>query len=566
VRKDEEMRQMTMVRRRHVFAAFMVGVLACAGLARSVQAQGTMGAVPDPISSRDVDRYAQRLDLSRHQRVAVDSMHDAYREEFAQLRERDIENFMNSTRGMGGGMAMLMDRAATRKAFKDLDDILNKIKTVDNRFFDQMQAVLTEEQMAKVQQVRQLRERVRFRSGLSRLTAFINPGVAVDLGDIVDELTLSPQEKEALAPALAQYESSLTGASRKLYEATASLVLEALDAVQTPDLNEEAMRDPERRGQMFQNFRTVLSDIQLKLAGKAAEVNDLNRRSSRTLASALSKENARALRDEYIRGAYREIRVGGSTVSRAFTIVQKFKELTDEQRQTVGAMADEYYTAWDRLMDQAMDQVDANRKSQTFFDMDRDNRRAQGEQMSALREKRTKLNESTLESLRAMLAPDQIERMDKLLASNQDEEEDIAATAVITPGAGGGFAIATRVAVAGNEDESVFSDPFLPRGITRSDVDGYATRLNLAADQRGLLTSLPDQGSAAGAAFAVVDESRRRADEPAFSRRGRFAARASQARPGGDSRTRQEVLRRFEGAVGFRRARETGSAAQRPSA
>ena len=482
------MRQMRTVRCTPGFMAVVV-LVALAGVAASVQAQGTMGTVPDPISSRDIDRYALRLDLSRHQRAAVDSMHETYRNDFAQLREREIENFMNTTRGMGGGMALLMDRAATRKAFKDLDDILNKIRTIDNRFFDQVQSVLSEEQIAKIDQVRQMRERVRYRSGLSRLTAFVNRGITVDLGEFIDDMTLSPQEKEAITPPLVQYESSLTGASRKLYDATSSLVLEALDAVQTPDLNEEAVRDPERRMQMFQSFRTVLGDIQLKLADKAAEVNDLNRRSTRTLGTALAPENARALREEYVRGAYPEIRAGASTVSRAMSIVQKFKELTDEQRQTFSTLATEYYTAWDRLIDQTMDQIDANRKTQTFFDMDRDNRRSQGGQLSELREKRTKLNDSTLENLRAMLTPEQVERMDKLLASNKDEEEEMVATAVLAPG-GGAIAVTARVAGPGLEGDAAISDPFIPRPMTRSDIDRYSERLNLAAEQRGLMTSL----------------------------------------------------------------------------
>jgi len=85
--------------------------------AKSAMAQGTMGTVPDPISSRDLDSYADRLQLSRQQRQAVDAMHDQYRDEFEQLRQRDIEKFLSDTRGMAGGMAMLMDRAATQKAF-----------------------------------------------------------------------------------------------------------------------------------------------------------------------------------------------------------------------------------------------------------------------------------------------------------------------------------------------------------------------------------------------------------------------------------------------------------------
>src|SRR5687767_15090335 len=85
--------------------------LQMAGGSRAV-AQGTMGAVPDPISARELDRYADRLGLSQQQRIAVEEFHTLYREEFRVLRESDIEKFLAQTRGMQAGFSTLRDRKA----------------------------------------------------------------------------------------------------------------------------------------------------------------------------------------------------------------------------------------------------------------------------------------------------------------------------------------------------------------------------------------------------------------------------------------------------------------------
>src|SRR5262245_25778124 len=271
---------------RHVIAALLA--LACVPL--HALAQGTMGTAPDPISARDLDRYAERLGLSDQQFQAVQALHDEYREAFRQLRETDIEKYLTENRGNAGGGpfgAMVGDRKAVEKSLRDLDAIINTVKALDNQFFDQVQSVLTEDQIAQSQRVRQARERARYRAGVSRLTGTFLPATRVDISEIADDIQMDPQEKESADPLLTQYESSLTSAVRKLHDTTTTLVLEMLDKLAKQGIDEQA-RDQDRRGQLFQAVRTAMSEVYVKLQDKVSDVTDLNRRTVRSLGTVLT--------------------------------------------------------------------------------------------------------------------------------------------------------------------------------------------------------------------------------------------------------------------------------------
>src|SRR5262245_4957027 len=281
--------------RRPVLA--FAALLTCLLMAPRAAAQGTMGTVPDPISARDLTHYADRLGLSPQQRQALETLHDQYREEFRALREGDIEKYLAESRGMGG-FAMMRDLQAIEKELKTLDGILGRIKTLDNRLFDQVQTILTEDQLTLMQGVRQARERTRYRSGMGRLTSMFNQSVSTDLSEMVADLTLTQDERAAVAPAMTQYEASLTTASRKLHEGAATMMLDAMKKLAEQGFSADSARG-ERRGELWQAFRPILSEIQIKLQETAASISDLHRKTLRSVSPSLSPTNARALRESY---------------------------------------------------------------------------------------------------------------------------------------------------------------------------------------------------------------------------------------------------------------------------
>ena len=169
--------------------AAIAAVVAAAALfvpAVPAHAQGTNGTVPDPISSRELEAYADRLALSDQQLQAALSAHDQYREDFRALREGDIEKLLQDAQGLRmGPFPISLDRKQVEKSLRSMDTIISKIATLDNHLFDEIQTVLSDEQSAMLPRVRQARERVRYQSGLTRMVGFLNPASHVDLSALL---------------------------------------------------------------------------------------------------------------------------------------------------------------------------------------------------------------------------------------------------------------------------------------------------------------------------------------------------------------------------------------------
>ncbi len=501
-------------------------------LAPAACAQGTMGSVPDPISAAELDGYAKRLGLSAHQRVALEQFHEQYREAFSALREGEIEKFLNENPlagGTGGGrggqggpgggrggrggqnagaiglMLGNVDPETVKDSLRQLETINSKIKSLDNTLFDQIQSLLTEDQILLVPGVRQARERERYRTGVSRMTAFTNPGTTVDLSAMVANLTLTPDERTNVSPLITTYESSLTTAVRKLHDSANQSTLDmvekvaALIAANQQNAQGGGQGGGQRRGGGGGDaFRQIWGEIMLKMNEKAADITELNRRTERSLNAVLAPPNARKLRDDFFNRAYPENRAS-SSVSRAFDVAMAFEDLNDEQRAALTAMYDQFRASFDSINIEMADLVDANRKTQSFLNWDDDNRRKYEEQLSDLRDKRNALMDSARAQAVATLGPELTEQLERRVAESRErqrEERVSGAMTFVAAGPGGGVAPGAVMRFEGRMEDlsgalaDISADPFLPSAISTRDLETYAARLGLDDDQRALLSGL----------------------------------------------------------------------------
>jgi hypothetical protein len=502
--------------------------------ADSARAQGTMGVLPDPISTRELQGYADRLGLSQQQRQAIEPAHDQYREEFRVLRESQIEKFVQNSRGwQGGGFGMMNNQDEAEKNLRELESILNKIKTIDNLFFDQIQTVLTEDQVLLMASARQARDRARYRTGLSRMTGFMNPATQVDLSEIVADLKLTPAERDSIAPLLTQYESSLTNAAKKLHDTAMNSTRQTLEKLKAQGLNEASMRDQGRRGETWDKFRAIMSEANAALMEKASEVSQINRKAARSITPMLSAENSRELREQYYQRGYPEAASRGNSTRRAFEAALKFEDLSDDQRQTITAMAAEFEASSDRVTEQMLDMIDENRQKQSFFDFDMDRRRKHEEQLRELREKRTAAGQTAMDSLKAMLGPDLTAKLEQRVAEAPASEAGAQGTSTVRfgPGGPGGTAIVAEVRTeTAPADELAVVDRFVPGPITKRDVDLFAEALKLSNDDKSVLASLYDNYIAE---FKVLEENQIKAIRDAQQKLWSFNREAGDVAPPG---------------------------------
>lgn len=463
---------------------------------RHAAAQGTNNTLPDPVSSRELSRYADRLRLSPQQRQAVETLHDQYKEEFRALREGDIEKFLADARGLqrGGFAALFRDQKAIQQALKDYETLLNKVRAHDNRLFDAMLSVLTEEQSTLLPRVRQARDRVRYQSGLGMLMRFMNPAARVDLTEIALDLDLSAQQAQDLDPLFVSYESGLTSAAKRLHDESLSTLTDLLTQVQT--LMADAMAGGrDGRGQVMETMRASLEEASLKLAERAAGVSDLNRRTLRMFESVLDAATARRYRAEYLHQAYPELGpVDNTAADRAFSLSLKLDDLQEEQRAQISAQAEGFRAEADRIIDQMTALVDDRRKSLTFTSFGGDSQRRFNESLDELRTRRNKLSETALVALRDALGPELSGRLDARLAEAPQAEGRAGAMQVsVMPARGGGGALNIGVRIDAERGDQLGRDPFLPAPISRRDLERYGRRLGLTDDNRSILYSLHDE-------------------------------------------------------------------------
>ena len=145
-----------------VAAAAIVPVLASTA---PVAAQGTSGMLPSPMTVRDLDRFADRLNLTADQRRALDEAHDEYHADFRTLRQGDIEQYLEEVRGLWSRGFRSLNREAIEASLTKLDRLMTRIRLLDDQLFDAMQSVMIDEQIAGLPRVMQTRDRQRYSSG-----------------------------------------------------------------------------------------------------------------------------------------------------------------------------------------------------------------------------------------------------------------------------------------------------------------------------------------------------------------------------------------------------------------
>ena len=202
------------------------GLLALLVLARSAAAQGTTGTLADPMSTAQLMQYADRLQLDAGQRLAIESIHDEYKKEFRRLRDNEIDDFLKSMHSMQS-VGMMPDRARVEAFFKKMQRLQGRIKTLDDRLFDQLLPILNEEQLPMLSRVRLARQRQRYTSQQMMPMMGRRP---VDLSEVFLETDLPAGVSGDADQVIAAYERHLTTAMRRASDAAGRVNLDMLDA------------------------------------------------------------------------------------------------------------------------------------------------------------------------------------------------------------------------------------------------------------------------------------------------------------------------------------------------
>ncbi len=467
---------------RHLLVVLTLATLAIP--VRPIAAQGTSGALPAPINSRQLDRYADRLGLSASQRLAVEALHDEYRREFRALREGEIATFLREQQAVQGGIPQ---RNVVEDMLEKLDRLHAKIALLDNRLFDQMLPMLAEEQHVVVPRLRLDRERHRY---AGNLTAASYGRPTVDLSDLLADRTLDADVAAASDAVMSGYERRLTKTMRKQHDAVLRMSLDMMDILADKGFGEvsqeELLADPALLKEVLGHIQAAFAALRAPTAELADDLRKLNDQTYRQVAAILPADESLRFRNAYYRAAYPQL---NSLIALSdtdwMTRALELPDVPEEQRAVLHTLGDQYQRRLTALMEDGIARLDAFWADFSPFEANQE----RGEQLRAdLADLQKQAEEAKVKAqteAHAQLGETVVETLTKAIAAAETTATASAGTA--DAGEAGGEA-------GGEADPApdfTFSpDRFLPERIDRGDVRRYVRQLQLEDGMAAVLDTI----------------------------------------------------------------------------
>jgi len=460
-------------------------LVACAALlvVPTAQAQGTSGQLPDPITSQELARWLNRyIAPTPAQWAAIDAAHGRYKEEFSRLREGEIEKFLQQTRQMQGQMP---DRA-TMKNFVDTWQRLNqRIRSLDGRFFDEVQGGLEDSQMQRLPRARIARERSAHRESM---TAGMSGGMPTDLAQVIDALELEPSEFFALDSVLVSYEQQIAKRLAELGDAGVSMMSDLVEKLSDAGFgdvnNEELMKDPERLKAFMEAMQTAFKESGEKARKKQAEIAKFNHASRRQLAALLSEEDALRFRQEFVARAYPGVGSQAET-ERLLSAALRIRSLDDAQRDAIKALRGSWRGDDEKIENDQIELEDRRAQERSPFDFSGEEMTESAEALQALREKRIAIAKGALDQAKAIVGTELAEQLDRLARGGSEDG------AIFGDAAAGREPAAEPAAQpTGLTRRSSGGDQFLPAQLSATDIADWSRRLGLDEGRKAILETL----------------------------------------------------------------------------
>ncbi|MCP3905794.1 MAG: hypothetical protein GY715_19375 [Planctomycetes bacterium] len=431
-------------------------------------AQGTSGALPGPINSQKLRLYADRLDLSSSQRLAMEAAHDEYRRGFRELREGEIATFLKDQQAVQGGIPQ---RDVVEEILERFERIHTKIALLDDGLFDELVPMLSERQLSVVPRLRLQRERDRYQALAAQ--AALGRRI-VGLSGQFRELDLTPEEFEIADATMAGYERRLTSILRKMSKSVMRMQLDIMDALTERgyvDISQEKLlEDPELLREIVTAIGEILPELRVDASRLTDDLHSLNKRTYRQIASVIPADEARRFRNMFYRSAFPIL---GDLVTSSrddwMTKALRWEKLTDDQRAVLEPASDEFQRAIARLQSDGMEAAERFWEGFSPFDVNPERGEKLQAEIEALKEQgatlHAKLEGTVTDQLGAEAVIEIRHGLAEVAARGKAEGE----------GEGGDDEAQDLTA----EQFPISGDRFLPKRISRRDVRRYAKRMQL---------------------------------------------------------------------------------------
>ena len=382
-------------------AVRLFGLLASVLITSSAFGQGLM---PKLITEDRLRSCLRHINLSEEQLAVIFRMNADYQEKWNSEFAQDISAYnakWNSTYVRPDKFAGQSMEQTFREILVAQQQLRFRLMAANDLFFDDVEAILADEQLPRMQRVRLAYERLTYRRSRRPPRE-----VHIDIVNLADELAISDEERAKVESILVDFEPVFVAALR-----------EAAEADQRAAVFEFAILDLEREPNGPQ------SDAALKVSELMAKGEKVRLRTARRLveatrsllgrlAAALTPSSAIELQRRFDEAAYPEIYPDPSNAMSLFDEVLGLEDLREDQRNFLTDARSQYVRDHENLSRRLCKMLYDN--SYIYFSLheDSDSKSADNMQrIAAVAIERERLNLSQPKKIRSVLLAEQSEKL-----------------------------------------------------------------------------------------------------------------------------------------------------------
>lgn len=367
----------------------------------------------DPINTKTLMQYADRLELSVDQRLALEPLHDAYLDRFLRLRDKDMQAFQDHMLDIAINFMRsrfaIPQRTELEQLIQEFEHVQSKIAAVDRSLFNEIESILDDQQHLKLQRVRKQRRIEAFRTIVLEIGRDFNSGARADLVRFVEGLDLSAEEAAIADPILVDYESALLKRARALHsvlKAATVDILDTIDELGLRDMTPEQMMQLGENQEILEALQIRFNEASVQFQNAVFDISQLNLKTARAIMKLLTKENTAELRDRYYKSAYRAVYRNPGAYRRHYAEAAKMDSIAGELPEQIRLQRDEFVRQDDQLIDDLVDVLEKSREYRTMAVLSEEAPDPLEAKLDDLKDRRAALLERADTTLEAIIGPE----------------------------------------------------------------------------------------------------------------------------------------------------------------
>ncbi len=171
-----------------------------------------------PMGERDVIAAAKRMRLTREQLIAFEAMLPAYLEQACELRRSSNSALAAAYQPLEVYSRLPMDVDAAKKDHAAREAYMRTLARLDDALFDYLSPLLADSQQPRLLREKLRRARHRILSDSNFLNMSSRQKLIIEIGDLVDEMDVSAEQREALDAIVTEYESKMTARMQSVFD------------------------------------------------------------------------------------------------------------------------------------------------------------------------------------------------------------------------------------------------------------------------------------------------------------------------------------------------------------